>query len=219
MKIGILVPTQGKRPNFLKQCIKYIDSQTYQPDIVEIVGDKSGLEYDLTWRFRLGLERIKNKCDLVFIFEDDDYYSPDYIQVYLQKYRTFGSPSLIGRDETTYYHLANNKYHTFNHPRRASMFSTVIHHRIIPHIIYPSDDFIAFDMHLWQQFNTTAQAFHLPYNINLGIKHGLGITGGIGHKSDHRIYTNEDTNWSYLTKIVGEENASIYRHIIEIGEP
>jgi len=84
MKIGILIPDKNDRPKFLQHSLFLLSQQTIQPDFVEVVNFESGLVYDLNLRYRVGIESLKNKgADVIFFWENDDYYSPIYLEVML----------------------------------------------------------------------------------------------------------------------------------------
>jgi hypothetical protein len=62
IKIGCLTPTRGDRQKFIEQVRKLMSEQTLQPDVWEIVDDKPlSNEVDITYRFRIGFERLKAK--------------------------------------------------------------------------------------------------------------------------------------------------------------
>ena len=83
MKIGVLIPTRGDRVKFLAQANKLLSKQTMKPHEVNIVNFKpSDGNKDITKRYRVGCNQLFNekKCDLVIFWEDDDWYSNDYIE-------------------------------------------------------------------------------------------------------------------------------------------
>ena len=108
MRIGIILPTRGDRSEFLEHAKKMIAYQTKQPDHVEIIVGEPESEYpDITYRYKTGYERLKNKCDLIFAWEDDDWYSPDYLQTMINFWVQAGKPELIGLNSIIYYHIIN----------------------------------------------------------------------------------------------------------------
>ena len=107
MKFGIIIPHRNNRPHFLKNCFRMIDAQTIQPDIIELINDSPRDEKcDITWRYRVGYEKMRNKgLDAVFLIEDDDWYAPTYFEYMLAKWIQFETPEIFGPDYTIYYHL------------------------------------------------------------------------------------------------------------------
>ena len=122
MKIGILIPTRGDRKELLLYALRQMDRQTRKPDMIELVDDAPlNGDKDITWRYRLGCERIFSKgADVVFLIEDDDWYSPDYIETMMNKWEESGKPGIFGIEETTYYHLGLRSFQHEVHKGRAS---------------------------------------------------------------------------------------------------
>jgi hypothetical protein len=107
----------------------------------------------LTWRYKLGFERLKNKCDLIVIFEDDDWYSKDYVKSIIDR---VGNNEIVGSNQTYYYHIMHGKLWQMKHPGRASMFSTAIKTDALDKIDFPDDNFVYLDMWLWKQLKGLA---------------------------------------------------------------
>ena len=84
MKIGIIIPDKNDRPHFLKNCLRMIEAQSVKPDIIELVNQnpididpngyvEPGLACDITFRYRTGYERLRNKgLDGIFLMENED---------------------------------------------------------------------------------------------------------------------------------------------------
>lgn len=213
MKIGVVVPTQGKRPNFLARCYHYLDSQTLKPDIIEVVDNDSGMARDLTWRYRVGIDRVKDKCDLIFAIEDDDFYASNYIETMVYKWEQNGRPDIFGPNTTIYYHLAVKKLWQDYHEYRSSMFSTCFRSEAIKRVRFPADSEISLDMNLWKQMS--GKTFHSDEIICVGIKHGIGSYGGVGHDHNRSFYKTEDPNFNWLRKVVGDDNLEFYKWMAE----
>jgi len=196
VKIGVVIPTRD-RPEFLKNALRLIGDQTRQPDIVEVVDDPArSAEKDVAWRYKLGYERIGHKCDVVAFWEDDDWYSKDYIKIMSKAWDAYGEPFLLGINNTMYYHIKTRKYINLYHPNRASAMSTLIRGR---ETIDFGDIYNPFvDIVLWRNYQG---ATFDPGRVNIGIKHGKGITGGIGHREDWDGYKKDD---SRMTRIFCE---------------
>lgn len=205
MKIGIIIPTRG-RTQFLKNALRMIEAQTLKPNFIEVVDDLPlTKEKDICWRYKLGYERLKNQCDVIFPWEDDDWYSPDYLKIMVAGWEAYSKPILFGISSTTYYHLRSRKYATIMHPDHSSMFSTMIKGK--QDIDFGDDKNIFVDLHLWKNYE--GKLFD-PGRICLGIKHAIGLTGGIGHKYDWKGYKNEDINDTFLKSIVDEKSYKFY---------
>jgi glycosyltransferase involved in cell wall biosynthesis len=209
MKVGALIPTQGNRPNFLAQCVQYVARQSYPIHTIEIVNDDSGMKIDLTWRYKLGFERLKNKCDLIVVFEDDDWYSKDYVESIVDR---IGDHEIVGSNQTYYYHIMHGKLWQMKHPGRASMFSTAIKTDALDKIDFPDDNFVYLDMWLWKQLK--GLAYDTSEIHNVGIKHALGLCGGIGHSHLNKYI--DAPNW---LKIIVGSDYEFYERIARDGTP
>ena len=208
MKIGILIPDRNDRPNFLEHSLHLLSQQTIKPDFVELVNFESDLKTDLTLRCRVGIEALKNKgADVIFFWENDDYYSPIYLEVMLSYWNAFNRPKLFGLDNTIYYHLKSLKYSKMIHKNRASLFSTMITKDL--DIKFPKDEEVFLDIYLWQ--NHKGETFNTINPICLGIKHNTGLCGGKAH-SEKFNYNNSDSNFEYLKEIT-KDSFKFYEQI------
>lgn len=210
MKFAILMPHRGDRPKFLEQFHRIVQRQTVQPEIVEIVDyEPLSNACDITQRYKVGYDNLRNKgLDAIIIFENDDYYSNNYCEVMLNAWNAKGRPNLFGIDHTIYYHLAIHKSFTFKHDKRASMMSTLIKPDM--DFNWPQDDYAYTDSFLWKELKGTT--FNPRQTICVGLKHGIGLSGGRWHSEQLQRY--KDT-WLDFRKVVGEEDYSFYLSIYD----
>lgn len=204
IKIGILVPTRGDRSAFVKFAKVLIERQTVKYHSLLIFDDAPKSELpDITYRYRVGFERLfAAGCDVAFSWEDDDWYAPTYIEKMVSAWMEMGKPDIFGIDTTLYYHLITQKYLQIGHPGRASMMSTMVTKKILD-IAWCPDNYSYTDMHIWGKMKGKAVTF--PQKLCVGIKHGIGLTGGGGHKTDWANYNSQDANYEYLKSIVGKD--------------
>ena len=201
MKIGVIIPDRNDRPEFLKQCFKMLANQTLLPNIIEVVNFKPiSNDVDITMRYRIGFEMLKDKVDVIFCIENDDWYSPKYIETMVTAWVENGKPELFGLNNTIYYNINNNKYVHLKHNGRASMMSTMISTKAI--IEWGGDNYACTDMVLWKKLKGVAVDLGI---INMGIKHGTGLCGGGGHVNDWGHYNQVDSDLSFLKSITGNE--------------
>ena len=73
IKFGVLIPTRGDRPNFLKNCLAQIERQTLKPSIINIVDfTPRSNEKDITLRYKVGYEYLSTKnLDCIFFIEEE----------------------------------------------------------------------------------------------------------------------------------------------------
>ena len=201
MNIGIILPTRGQeRKRFLNQALFYIKRQTLQPKYVQVIDEEPKSDAnDITYRYQKGYEHLKNKCDVIFCFEDDDFYSKNYIESMIAEYKILSSPDIFGINHTTYYHIKTNRWTKLIHPGRASTMSTVLKGGL--NIDWQHDQRYFIDIHLWKTLKGIA--INMP-TINIGIKHGEGKCAGKGH-NENFPYKNYDADSSFLKSIVGDD--------------
>lgn len=192
MKIGVIIPTRGNRPAFLDNCLRMMKHQTLQPYRIEVIDDEPISEHcDITHRYRTGYHRFKkDEVDLISFIEDDDAYSPIYLEHLARAWQHNGRPDLFGMNKTPYYHVRLRKWFYMHHDQRASAMATFIKPGM--HFNWPVDTDPFTDQWLWLRNNIGIKnRLVIPYHTGLycGIKHGMTITGGDMHSNKLHRYT------------------------------
>lgn len=213
LRLAVLIPTRGDRPELLANCLRMMAAQTLQPGHIEVVDDAplSG-DKDITWRYRTGYERLKG-YDLIALIEDDDWYALDYLETMVGQWQRQGRPDIFGTDYTIYYHLALRAWFTMEHPERASAMNTLIKGGLsfpwcVDHEPYT-------DMHLWRVIKGIS--WHPDRHISMGIKHGQGLCGGNNHKNRANRYKNQDANFDFLRETMDNASFAFYSSY-DVGE-
>lgn len=201
MKIGVIIPDRGDRPEFTKQCLKMISAQLRKPDLLLHVNyAPESNSPDLTQRVRRGFEQAKEQgCNVVLIIENDDYYHPDYIGFMIMNWLAEGCPEVFGIEQSVYYHIGKREYSRIDHSGRASLMNTLI--RTDAKIEWPDDSEVFLDLNLWKQLQ--GQTIKTSQTISIGIKHGIGLCGGSGHTTMRYEHTDAQMHW--LKKCTGED--------------
>lgn len=199
MRVAVIIPDRNDRPQFLENCIRMMEYQTIKPATIILQNYKAESDKpDITQRYRRGYERVSelnihhpyNEYDVIFFIENDDFYSPRYIETMLCEWEKAGKPDLFGTSFTTYYHIGLRKYFTFYHPTRSSMMNTIIKPNL--EINWPVDNEVFTDMFLWTRehcFNGSKGIWTPPDNLSIGIKHGVGFCGGRQHSTGLHRYS------------------------------
>jgi len=213
MKFAVLIPTRNNRPELLKNCLRMISNQTVHPSHIEIVDDAPISEKcDITWRYRIGYDRLRNKgFDVIFFIEDDDNYHPTYFELMLNKWQQFGKPELFGTNYTIYYHIRLFAWFTYHHHDRSSAMSSMIKPDM--NFAWPVDHEPFTDMWLWQKLKGVT--FTPDSHICIGIKHGTTITGGRSHIDRLHRYINKDEDKSFLKSVCDEQSFNFYSNFIK----
>lgn len=211
MKTAVLIPTRNDRPGFLKNCLRMIEAQTFPPDDVEVIGyNPESDRCDITQRYRRGYEKLCGKgYDYIALMEDDDWYSPDYLETMRGEWRKRGQPDIFGTGYTIYYHLKLGAYFTMYHQDRASAMNTLIKPDL--EINWPVDHEPFTDMHLWRTIHGVV--FFPEKVISMGMKHGIGLCGGRSHVDKLHRYTQKDEG--FLEKTLDPESYKFYSKFYE----
>ena len=177
VKVGVVIPTRNNRPAFLKQCLEYVKRQTHPIAKTVVVDyDQKTFPNDLAERYQYGFAQVTD-CDLVFLIEDDDWYRADYIARMVERWEFHGKPDIYGINDSLYYHIFSQRYWHSVHPGRASAYSTAM--RPNAPLNWERLDPLWMDIGIWEQLKGVAE--DLPHRISVGIKHGIGDCGGVGH--------------------------------------
>lgn len=211
IKVGVVIPDRKDRPRFLRQCLLMLNRQTRKADFILVVDGNTGLKKDLTLRYKTGFGVAfgKGECDVVFLIENDDWYSSRFIETMLQHWNLTGRPDILGIGRTVYYHLGQRRYKIMTHKERASAFCTMVTKKVLG-IVWPDDSESFLDLHLWQQLKGVTV---LPEEeICIGIKHGIGTCGGRAHKETFP-YDFEDKELAYLSATVDKQSLEFYKSL------
>jgi hypothetical protein len=204
MKIGVIIPTRGDRPQFLDTALQQMQYQTLKPDMVKVVDfEPVQCICDITKRYRVGYDYFKGKgYDIIALIEDDDFYRKDYLETMVLEWIKAGKPNIIGQTQTIYYHLDLKSWFVMNHTRRSSAMNTMIKPDL--DIDWGVDHDPYTDLKLWHQFYGKSHHIFKPKDIIcIGIKHGIGMSGGQFHTTYLDRYVNKDPNGDFLRLVRG----------------
>ncbi len=213
MRVTAIIPTRGDREAFVEHCKFLLARQTRQFDRVIWVDDPplTG-EKDITFRYRKGISEAAPVSDVIFLWEDDDWYHEKYVENMLAAWEMNGRPQVFGLASTCYYHLESRRGKILKHRGRASAMSTIISSAAVENIQWPSDTEPFFDIRLWKSLRGVA--IDTEELLCVGIKHGVGLCGGMGHRSGWSGYDNiDDARMSWLSAVVDPESFSFYTKI------
>lgn len=207
MKIGICIPTRGDRINFMDRALMMIGRQSLKPDFVKVVDEKTKFKgVDIAYRYEKGFKHLFSEgCDVVLCWEDDDWYSNNFIETMVCKWEEFGRPHLFGVDSSIYYNIIARKHSTFIHPGRASMMSTLVTNKVLNHRFNYKSAYL--DYALWTSRRFKKCTFKNSTPISVGIKHGFGNVGGAGHNPSWIKFTDTDQKYHTLKKLTGKDSA------------
>src|SRR5690606_12782395 len=194
------------RPELLEFCKHQVSRMNLKPDKHYIIDyPPKDATKDLVPRLLEGIRRAqKDGFDYAFVIEDDDAYPSDYFEkMYHPKY------DIVGDDYTMYYHISNNGYHEQNHPHRASLFTTGFRISSLAKIALPMGSVFA-DIEIWNYAKRNRLLRKFVNSGAVGIKHGIGVVGGIGHRQKYRKF---DHDWSVLASKVDSDALQFYKDL------
>jgi hypothetical protein len=242
MKISIITLTGGRDLAF-KLCESWMKKQTLKPDEWIVVDD-----YKIPTKCTMGQKVIRREPfwesgqmtleknllealkivtgDIILIIEDDDWYSPNYIENMVKKIealsegKPIGSSSIIaGEGICLYYNITNYTYYYFNNTNYASLFQTAFTKDLIPQIndlLIKYDNHIYFDMHIWgelKQCNKTVFLTKSPWSIGIKGLRGKRSINTFGH--DVKLSFLDEKYLYLLKKTIGEKDSNTYILISE----
>lgn len=215
MIIGVLIPTRGvERIRFEENYKRLLEDQTLKPDIIEIVNDEPlSQNVDVTYRYRIGIERLRdNGADVIVCWEDDDWYKWNYIEKMINGWVDSGKPDIYGIQSTIYYNIRLRKYAILNHKGRSSMMSMIISANA--NINFCNDEYPYLDYYIYTTNAHLSRGFYPGKDIIcVGIKHGIGNCGGGGH-SFRDYYKSDDPKFEFLKKTIDGDSFEFYKNLL-----
>lgn len=216
--IGIIIPDRGDRPGFTDNLIGMIGRQTYTGRIKVAHIDHAAKDdaVDITPRYRLGYKVASNidEIDVIAFMENDDWYSPKYLEVMVEEWQKAGQPELFGIRHSIYYHLKLRKYFKNLHDQRSPAMSTLIKPRLT--FQWPLDHDPYFDQWIWmrEEIGIKSKMTIDPIRpICIGMKHGIGKLGGQHHIDRLERYINDDPHMEFLQDHLDEESYKFFSTI------
>lgn len=221
MRVGIVIPTRGDRPEFLENCKRMLRDQRSDwaskiyaiivtPDMVPV-----SEECDITPRYRFGYDYMTGfDVDVIAFMEDDDYYSPNYLRTMVRAWDEAGRPELFGIRYSIYYHLKLKKYFRMQHDQRSAMMCTLIRPNL--KFTWPIDTDPFTDQWLWMRNNNgiKEKVLFSPDKLPcIGIKHGMTKTGGKNHVDFLHRYKMDDPDMQWLCDNTDPFSFEFYRNL------
>lgn len=215
MRVAVIIPDRGDRPEFMANCLRMMNAQTKQPIIIlNMSSPPKTLLPDITLRYRIGYEYISkandNDIDVIAFIENDDWYSPEYLEYMCAKWEEAGRPDLFGPRSTIYYHLGLHKRMTMWHDVRASAMNTLIKPNLT--FNWPLDHDPYTDQWLWMNDNgiKDKKTFKQDKIVCIGMKHGVGKCGGEMHTTYLHRYEDHNDDETFLQTTLDEESFKFY---------
>lgn len=216
MSLGFctITPSRGDRPQFLEFCKHQLSRMTLKPDKSYFIDyPPTDDRKDLVPRIKKGIELAQaDGFDKVYVIEDDDFYPPNYFER-----MEMDGFDFIGCNRSLYYNISNRTYEYLYHPDRASLYCTGFKISALKGFQWPEHQAIFLDLKLWRHAKRQNRKVHLKSDpIGVSIKHGIGLSGGSGHR---RYLKREDKELEFLKSVVDKEAFEFYVNLINTPKP
>lgn len=199
-----IIPDRGDRPEFTEHCLSRLRSFKLPFDLAIIHVDyvPFGPQFDLIKRIQTGIQRAKHwGYKKAFIVENDDWYSESYFQPFDEDF--------VGYSDTIYYHIKNKTWEQTFHPKHSSLFTTAFKISALDGFIWPKPDMVFLDIELWK--HAMRKNYILKKgNPCIGIKHGIGKCGGMGHR---QTFPYKDFEMKWLAEKIDEKSLELYKRL------
>jgi hypothetical protein len=205
MKFAVIIPDRSDRPELTEHCFRQLDRMTLKPDrIFHVNYPPKDAGFDLVSRIKNGVFHAEAEdYDLCFVIENDDAMPSNYFERFAPFFETH---DFFGQDSTWYYNLRNLTYNRFDHPYRSSLFTTGFKISALNNFVWPDDSKPFLDIELWKYARHRKRIFIETGAI--GIKTGMGLCGGKGHKMK---FNNKDPEMKWLKDRVDQESFEFYK--------
>lgn len=186
---------------------------------IDHIRQPAGRPVPLSFRGNVCAGLCRVETERVAIWEDDDFYPPDWLQFLIDQFDA--GAELIGQARAKYYHLPTRRYRIMKNHAHASLCQSAFVRRISDWLDHRcrtrGGTFI--DLDLWKRWRVPGtQAFLADASTVIGIKGLPGKSGiGIGHRlGDGNRF---DADGSILRSWCGDEAAAEYDRFRGDGMP
>lgn len=213
-RFAIIVPDRGDRDELTLRCRKMINAFKSPEHAFTVFVDfePEGTKPDLIERIHDGIQTAKERgIDFVFVVENDDMYPTDYLS-------KMGNPEgydFIGCEHSYYYNLRNLTWQRFDHSHRSSLFNTGFRISAMDgfpwdRLIRQNDVFLDIEIWKWARKRNRRKIKFVESTGSIGIKHGIGLCGGKGHRME---MMNKDPEMNWLKARVEADSFEFYRQL------
>lgn len=238
----VITPT-GDRPMPFQLCCYYMERQSIKPTEWIIVDDGVTPTTPPDLPFVKYIRRINNQpigehtlplqmiealqhvtTDKIIMFEDDDWYCPDYFEKMLKLFEENPKAQLIGQGQAVYYHVPFRKCFELVNSDRASMCQSAFTSAFIPAIIKICQTIKTpfVDAVMWQSQKGSkhrCERFLLldtpPMCVGIKGLPGRVCSTTIGHKGIHPKFK-PDPHFSRLRDFIGDD-VSLYLNVRHVS--
>ncbi len=191
-----------ERPEAFKLCTKYLERQTRAPDQWLILDGPEPMREKVMQAITKG----QIEGDAVVFVEDDDWYSPVWIEWCEKCLAQF---DIVGQGNALYYNVGQRWWSDCKNTRHASLCQTAIRREMLPFLLnlMKGYDNQFFDTRLWRL--DKRRHLDLPNEAGKLVIGMKGLPGKLGYSQEHRpeipINVNIDPSLLRLWKLIGKD--------------
>lgn len=204
----LLTPDRGDRKALLNHCKWQVDRFTTSIGghlIINYTPEKPN-QKDIKERVWSGYkEALSLGVDWIVIIENDDWYHPEYLHSVL---RVADKSDFIGCEYSYYYNLVNKTWDKISHKGRSSLYTTAFRVEAMKNFAWHRAHDVFLDQNIWHYAKRFRRTFIEAGAI--GIKHGIGLTGGMGHQM---VMQNRDPDMKWLEARIDKESMEFYKSL------
>lgn len=240
MKVMALTCT-GDRPRPLTLARSFLERSTIKPDLWMVVDDgqepsapvvlegfdacpvsfvrripgPKDPKHTLPLNLLAALSHIPEDVTHIAFWEDDDWYSPRYLEWVWANLEREDGCFLLGQPHTPYYRVASREYAVMPNSGHSSLCATVAARPVFDLLASICDSTVDpfVDLHLWQAVDRGSQ-FLSPHRYVVGIKQLPGRPGSTMGWRGGPIFV-EDPTANMLNQWVGVQDALQYLRMVE----
>lgn len=205
----LLTVDRGDRKIMYDHCLAQVARlQGGFKEHIQIIRPPKNGQPDLTERVYEGYKvALEKGYEWIIVIESDDYYAEDYI---LRMWHHFDRSDFIGSEFTYYYNLKNRTWERTHHPNHSSLFCTAFRVEAMKDFKWNAANKVFLDLDLWQYARKKGFRRTFIELPAIGIKHGIGLTGGKGHKA---TFPNRDPDLMWLKSKVDPVSFEFYSNL------
>jgi bifunctional DNA-binding transcriptional regulator/antitoxin component of YhaV-PrlF toxin-antitoxin module len=183
-------------------CLPYTETTLNQDIVRPVPVWTAGTGHTLSRNLREGLGIARN--DAVIVIEDDDWYSPEYVQTVVDRLESQPVMTLCGECPSRYYNVRTRCYHELHNRRHASLCQTAFRLEMVPVVLgLLRGDGPWIDIKLWGALDGVLH----EGGLCVGIK---GMPGRDGIGMGHQGGGTHDPELEVLREWIGADDAWEY---------
>ena len=226
-----LITATGERPEAFKLCTEYVARQTYKGPMQWIVVDdgkvpiptpRDSLKFEYIrgpkiWKPGINTQRLNLdiaiphiKGDHILLIEDDDWYSPHYLECMLSLLQ---NADVVGEADAKYYNIKDRSYNELKNYTHASLCSTAFNKKVLPLFELAVN---SGELYIDSVFWNLVKQKRAPYTLRLGTANlcvgmkGLPGRKGIGIGHTPVGYSRDTDTFDKLREWIGGD-VSLYK--------